>query len=123
MTDLDEKLEEILGLYRRDIERHYGGRTIGKTLTGDEAVNHIKQAFKDAGYIKPKIVLPTKRLTCNNCHRLVAMTSLMTGQEWYEKFNESLADTFSMKGDFKEGYKAAQASSLEAARRASGIEQ
>lgn len=36
------KLDDILGLYRRDIERHYGGRTVGRTLSGDEAVQQIK---------------------------------------------------------------------------------
>lgn len=39
---LDKELELILGLYRRDIERHYGGRTVGKTLSAEEA----KQALR-----------------------------------------------------------------------------
>jgi len=52
-SDLDEKLELILGLYRRDIERNYGGRTVGRTLTGDEAIEQIKQAFIDAGWKEP----------------------------------------------------------------------
>lgn len=36
------KLEDILGLFQRNIERKYGGRTAGNTLTGEEAVQRIK---------------------------------------------------------------------------------
>lgn len=46
-----DSIELILGLFRRDIERHYGGRTVGKTLTGDEAA----QAIQD--YCNNQVVL------------------------------------------------------------------
>lgn len=50
-TDTDW-LGPILQLYRRDIERNYGGRTVGKTLNGDEAkaaiLQHESQAVKAA---------------------------------------------------------------------------
>lgn len=43
-----DKLREILGRFQRDIERHYGGRTVGKTITGEEAVAIIEQMATDA---------------------------------------------------------------------------
>lgn len=36
-----EQLDLILSLYQRDIERHYGGRTVGKTLNRAEALDKI----------------------------------------------------------------------------------
>lgn len=38
-------LDTILNLYRRDIERHYGGKTVGNTLNGDEAKAAIIEHF------------------------------------------------------------------------------
>lgn len=78
-SDLDEKLALILGLYRRGIERNYGGRTVGKTLTGDEAVEQIEQAFKDAGWQTPGAGLR------GNC---------MTGREWCDQFFEEFLEEF-----------------------------
>ena len=46
-SNLDERLKEALGLYCRDIERKYGGRTVGKTLTEDQVLERIKQCIDD----------------------------------------------------------------------------
>ena len=51
MSTITEQLDEInniLQLFKRDIERHYGGRTVGKTLTGDEAVAKLAAMLAEA---------------------------------------------------------------------------
>jgi hypothetical protein len=53
------------------MERHYGGRTVGKTLNGEEAKQQIKNLFKEIvntssrnlGFVdEPVEVCPTKVL-------------------------------------------------------------
>lgn len=49
----------------------------------DGAVDQIEQAFKDAGYIRPKIKCPWLHGDEGS--------PLMTGQEFYTRFNQELA--------------------------------
>jgi hypothetical protein len=46
--DITRTITETLQLFQRDIERHYGGRTAGKTLTGDEAVHILVTLVQEA---------------------------------------------------------------------------
>lgn len=39
----EQAIDLILGLYQRDIERHHGGRTVGKTYNQTEAKAALKQ--------------------------------------------------------------------------------
>lgn len=82
MSDLDKKLELILGLHRRDTERKYGGRTVGKTLNDNEALARIKQAFISDGW-KDSVFIAENRAFGDK--------DKMTGQEWYNRFEKELA--------------------------------
>lgn len=43
-----DSIELILQLFKRDIERHYGGRTVGETLTGEEAKQRLEDIITQA---------------------------------------------------------------------------
>ena len=47
MSDFKDKTREVLMLFQRDIERHYGGRTVGKTLNGDQALEALDTLFAE----------------------------------------------------------------------------
>lgn len=51
----EEEIDLILGLFQRDIERHYGGRTVGKTLTGEEAKSQIL-AYVDKRELQARLI-------------------------------------------------------------------
>lgn len=47
MTQPDSKsVELILQLFQRDIERHYGGRTVGLTLNGKQATAQLNRLLQ-----------------------------------------------------------------------------
>lgn len=54
------KIDQALELYRRGIERHYGGRTIGKTLDESEVKQRILSIILEA--------LPEKQKGSWCCH-------------------------------------------------------
>jgi hypothetical protein len=76
MSDLDEKLREIIGNHERAVQE----RAKNTSFT----VMEIEQAFKDAGYIKvPQQVEDTWR-------EYNRIAGYMTGQEWYDRFEKEL---------------------------------
>lgn len=43
-----KSIELILQLFQRDIERHYGGRTVGLTLNGEQATAQLNRLLEEA---------------------------------------------------------------------------
>lgn len=47
IKDIDDRIELVLQLFQRDLERKYGGRTVSETLTGDQASKAIKKIISE----------------------------------------------------------------------------
>ena len=101
---IDDKLREAL---------HNSGWGSEMTTTLDEAVELIKQAFADEGYVSPENAkkvqemvnqlanianqtaqLPTKIYIKPN-KAMTKAENLMTGQEWYRRFKNEPIETMS----------------------------
>ena len=113
MEDLDKKLKEVLRSYALEAAQVYAS-----DIFTDGAANQIKQSFLDAGWRETKYAnyahlrddarfesnIMTKEeweakaikdgwvKEVGNIHgvRIVSDPGLMTGQEWYDRFKESL---------------------------------
>lgn len=88
---IEDKLRGCLQEYDKDGNSNYG-----------KAIAAIKQASEDEGYISFKSEYKAK--------------GFMTGQEWYDRFAERLANV-----DYRGNSGYSQADVLEAAKRASGL--
>ncbi len=91
MATPNEQMDEIdliLDLYRRGVERHYGGRTVGKTLTGEEAAARLKRLVLEGRTKLPKPYTEEQILGMN-----------LVDQEYMRGFNRCLEDIASMNGE------------------------
>lgn len=107
-TGLDDKLREILFPDQQSIEEEWGnGGDAVALLRTNESIAKIHQAFADAGYVNTKAV-GFEGFTVKN---------LMTGQEWYDRFEKAFP------GDgLMQPYIDIREQVLWAAKRASGLE-
>lgn len=101
-SDLDKKIRTVLEnagvTYRKDM------------IAKDAAVDQIKQAFKDAGYLTPQ-----ERATWHDEH---FKQGHVTAQEWYDRFEKELEEWFQEEynyGHLKENI-------LDVAKKAAGTE-
>lgn len=101
MVELDKKLGEIVDPYG------YGGEGYGV-----RKAKQIKQAFKDAGWVGP-VEFHATGFSAKSPKRRSSVEFLMTGQEWYDKFEKEL-NTYAWSFDEKN-------SILVAAKKAAGM--
>ena len=110
MSDLDDKLREILAKVKfyPTVE-----------IPPSEAIAAIKQAFTEAGHKKftNRLDLETHNLTHTD-------KPLMTGQEWYDRFEKEMYFLIAMVwDDHKEHHEILDREQiLEAAKKAAGLE-
>lgn len=113
-TTLDEKLREIAERIRD------GGMNSGWNYDVDEAMEEIKQAFIDAGWVVGRIATEVNGslYIVNGVDpiRRYDGATLLTGQEWYNRF-EAEVDAMSMEPPIVDG------AYLEAAKKAAGIKE
>lgn len=115
MIDLDNKLREILA----NIITQETGEETTAAMISDSYIGQIKQAFADEGYF---------RLKSENLAAAGKVGYMLTGQEWYERFEKNLKgkleyqqhDMGEMGKFIRPEY--AKNVSLEAAKRAAGID-
>lgn len=105
MSDLDEKLFDIIG----GVIDMY---TIEPELTFEEAVAQIKQAFADEGYAHFEGNQEQQAAIAN----MILGNKVMTGQEWYERFKQAMAEEFEVDVDG-----ASSESVTKAAKKAAGV--
>ena len=98
MSDIDEKLREIIV--------NLLDTGMPNSISQDEAHKQIKQAFADAGYSYQER---------NLFKGLKLARTVMTGQEWYERFDRELDDYADISGDVS------YSDCLKAAKRAAGL--
>ena len=117
MSDIDERLKK-LQLSPIDNYGEYW------TLS-DEDVAQIKQAFADEGYVQMPQVEMITRFESGKKPELFMVNGkeVMTGREWYERFEKELGEpqTFAGYGYDSVGYD--EDDVLAAAKRASGVEE
>lgn len=117
MNDLDKKLRTVFG--------EYGSRVAVSAMSAirdegfvsrDLYIDRVKQAFKEAGYeIIPIGTIPTFKSY---------LKQAMTGQEWYEKFEDKLDITINYRtADEYQGKMELVEQIKRCARRAAGIEE
>lgn len=107
-SDLDKKLSSIIDdLVIKDSDPDFMGT--------DLVVEQIKQAFKEAGYeIIPTDTIPTFKSY---------LKQVMTGQEWYDRFEDKLDITINYRtADEYQGKMKLVEQIKRCARRAAGIE-
>lgn len=85
MSDLDERLREILGTYYPELSTYGDFEASG--ISDDDAIAQIKQAFADEDYVKNGVV------TDWWADKYAKYRGYMTGQEWYERFKKELPNT------------------------------
>lgn len=78
MDNLDETLKGILN----NADWYHDGLNPSGNEDRDEAVEAIKQAFKDAGY--------RHNMAAGYWSREAEREGLMTGQEWYDRFDQQM---------------------------------
>jgi hypothetical protein len=106
-----------------------------KVKLSDQNIEEIKQAFEGAEYTKAGKIKTNNSIYCNNCGARVALTSLMTGQEWYDRFKKELPEPHHTARElnphgqelpaekyFSQGEKNMHAQALSAAKKAAGLE-
>lgn len=95
MSDIDEKLREMLNdsVIILEANRDVGPRKweVALNLFLDDVIPQLKQAFTDAGYIQ-MAYNPAKQEVAGKPVADVLQTdnTLMSGQEWYERFMKEL---------------------------------
>lgn len=131
MDELDKKLKEAVAAHR---DSSYSPRpfvsdakqweivynqNIQDGLTS--SVSQIKQAFIDAGWLSPERVDEIGEKQLDFGHRW----GMMTGQEWYARFEKELEKSNPHKGTFPEQYawETTRTYMLPIAQKASGITQ
>lgn len=115
MSDLDDKLKEIL----------VGGTKYEKSRYShvlDKSITKIRQAFTESGYVYVPQITTCESYNAGNpkptAFRVNDMI-VMTGQEWFNRFEQELKDS-----GYTGGYVDTTPSSiLDNARRASGIQE
>lgn len=87
-SDLDEKLKEALQAWQHANWENREGYATGKddryNKIMEEAIAQIHQAYKDEGYVHPKIAETVRHAN------KVLMNERMTGQEWYSRIDKDL---------------------------------
>jgi hypothetical protein len=110
MSDLHEKLKDLW----LDAK--------GSGINQDDFTAEVEQAFKDAGWFKQHTSSPeafVELVGSMDRH----LSNLMTGQEWYDRFEKELLLYFDEDGDYPkhlDGYKTAALFNI--AKKAAGIE-
>lgn len=124
MSSLDDKLKDILS----DLEKVSSGLIQVPWNQHDRALQQIKQAFKDAGYVqmagKPVDGVLQTDDTYQSGQYTISVTGdkpyvgkLLTGAEWYNRFTKELAPY-----EYTHTHKVRIGGVLEAAKRASGLD-
>lgn len=75
MSDLDEKLRKVISHIAPADNQQHRDRT-------SDAIAQIKQAFADEGY--------GHNLYINKVGKWQPMSGMMTGQEWYDRYQKEL---------------------------------
>lgn len=97
MINLDERLREIMDKFEPLRYTTDGGETFQDELSVDEAITQMKQAFADEGYVKSDIQGAIKEYMDAaiedakvRIERKKVLGDVMTGQEWYDRFEKEL---------------------------------
>lgn len=108
MSDLDEKLKDIvIGVINDGM---ISGRDFIQRGGISSTVADIKQAFTDAGYVQVPLEVQD---TWRDYNR---MAGYMTGQDWYDRFKDTVNTVETANPTFTEEYY------LKLAKRAAGID-
>lgn len=135
--ELDKKLEEIIMDYGQVVsdeiwyQEGYGDRTEPPEASELKTVEQIKQAFIDDGWSKvdkrqyrDDKGRQYEQFTFDGGYVRIPKFEMMTGQEWYDRFEKEMIGLvlpYCVKHDGDKYVKNAAEEALKAAKRASGI--
>lgn len=91
MSSLDDKLKEILQAVWKDDNMYFANEGLDYDLEGNSsgAITLIKRAFQESGYVHiPQVEIVTKYERGSKPNVIMVNgNEVMTGAEWYERFN------------------------------------
>lgn len=113
MSDLDSRIRGVLNWYFNVANPDIGLRV----SESNQAIERIKQAFIDAGWRQGQGPYQDAMLDA-----IKKEAGLMTGQEWYDRFQDELKGRVFPHGDTNRYVANAVNEMLDAAKKAAGIE-